>query len=523
MSTHPSFTWSETSGVGAIDSTGLYTAPYSTCSATIQAAVGGVSNTATITVTNAPPTIATHASGDTFPRHRPHHRSPPSSGSRMMAAENNLHPPPGPSPRSLRPPAIRSSTPNNGSNAGKNTTVTFDTAGSYTFLVTIDDGTNQVTDSVTVVVYQTLTTITVSPSSTTLNENQTQQFSAVAYDQFHNAMTAQPSFTWSKTSGIGAIDGTGLYTAPYGTGGAVIQAASGIINGSASITVNNAAPTIATHAAAAPSPVTGTTTALSVLGADDGGENNLTYTWIPPPPAPHSSNPQFSASNGNERVREEARPSPSTRPATTRSQVTMDDGAQPDPADSVTNVVVDQTLTTIDVSPATQTLNENQTQQFTATGKDQFGDLLSSQPTFTWSVTSGIGSVDGTGLYTAPYGIGIAQIQAASRRHQQHRHHHRRPTLAPHHRHAHASTPPLPPSSARPPSSPFSAPTMAAKTTSPTPGPSPPAPPPAIRSSVPAMARTPEKAQPSPSTRPAATPSRSPSTTAPIKSPTASP
>src|SRR5207249_7226272 len=39
-------------------------------------------------------------------------------------------------------------------------------------------------------------------------------------------------------------------------------------------------PTIATAAAASPNPVTtGTTTDLSVLGADDAGEANLTYTW----------------------------------------------------------------------------------------------------------------------------------------------------------------------------------------------------------------------------------------------------
>ena len=46
-----------------------------------------------------------------------------------------------------------------------------------------------------------------------------------------------------------------------------------------SVVVPNAAPTIATAAAASPNPVTGSTTALSVLGADDGGEANLTYTW----------------------------------------------------------------------------------------------------------------------------------------------------------------------------------------------------------------------------------------------------
>ena len=38
-------------------------------------------------------------------------------------------------------------------------------------------------------------------------------------------------------------------------------------------------PTLAKAASVAADPVEGATTALSVLGADDGGEPNLTYTW----------------------------------------------------------------------------------------------------------------------------------------------------------------------------------------------------------------------------------------------------
>jgi len=41
----------------------------------------------------------------------------------------------------------------------------------------------------------------------------------------------------------------------------------------------NQPPTIAKAAIAAANPVNGATTALSVVGADDGGEPNLTYTW----------------------------------------------------------------------------------------------------------------------------------------------------------------------------------------------------------------------------------------------------
>jgi hypothetical protein len=41
----------------------------------------------------------------------------------------------------------------------------------------------------------------------------------------------------------------------------------------------NKPPTIAEAASAAANPVSGARTDLSVLGADDGGETNLTYTW----------------------------------------------------------------------------------------------------------------------------------------------------------------------------------------------------------------------------------------------------
>src|SRR5205807_531193 len=61
--------------------------------------------------------------------------------------------------------------------------------------------------------------------------------------------------------------------------------------------VVNSPPTVATPASASPNPVTAKTTNLSVLGADDGGEANLTYTWATTgtPPAPVT----FSASGTN--------------------------------------------------------------------------------------------------------------------------------------------------------------------------------------------------------------------------------
>ncbi len=70
-------------------------------------------------------------------------------------------------------------------------------------------------------------------------------------------------------------------------------------------------------------------------------------------------------------------------------------------------------LTTISVSPASASVQTGGTKQFTATGKDQFGQPMSPQPTFTWSVT-GDGTIDSSGLVTAGATTGTFTVTAAS-------------------------------------------------------------------------------------------------------------
>jgi hypothetical protein len=57
-------------------------------------------------------------------------------------------------------------------------------------------------------------------------------------------------------------------------------------------------------------------------------------------------------------------------------------------------------LTTIQISPASATVAPLDTHLFTSLGLDQFGNPMSPQPTFTWTVSGG-GTIDGTGLFTA--------------------------------------------------------------------------------------------------------------------------
>jgi hypothetical protein len=102
-----------------------------------------------------------------------------------------------------------------------------------------------------------------------------------------------------------------------------------------------------------------------------------------------------------------------TKAGTYNFQVTIKDGGGLTTTSTV-SVTVNQTLTSIAVSPASATVNTNATQPFIATAKDQFGDALVIQPALTWSVASGGGSVNSSGLYAAPAAAGSATVRAAN-------------------------------------------------------------------------------------------------------------
>jgi hypothetical protein len=127
----------------------------------------------------------------------------------------------------------------NGTNAAKNTMVLFNRAGSYTFLVTVSDGSSTATSSLTLTVQQTMTSIQVSPGTQALNAYAVQQFSATAYDQFGQMLATQPAFTWTVDSGgDGTVAGGGAFTAGGTSGSATVRATSGSLSGAASVTVS---------------------------------------------------------------------------------------------------------------------------------------------------------------------------------------------------------------------------------------------------------------------------------------------
>jgi hypothetical protein len=173
------------------------------------------------------------------------------------------------------------------------------------------------------------------------------------------------------------------------------------------VPAGNQPPTVATPAAASAASVTGTTVNVSVLGADDGGEANLTYSWAV---ASGPAGVTFSANASNTAKNSTATFSQAGSYTFT---ATITDQGGLSVTSTTAAVTVEQTPTALGLTPATATVTAGATQQFTATVTDQFGKAINN-PALTWTL-SGIGRISMTGLYTAPAsGVGGATVTATS-------------------------------------------------------------------------------------------------------------
>jgi hypothetical protein len=164
-------------------------------------------------------------------------------------------------------------------------------------------------------------------------------------------------------------------------------------------------PTVATAASATPSIVTGTTTALSALGADDAGQGSLSYAWatIGTPPAPVV----FSA-NGTNAAQNTTATFTVAGVYNLAATITNVAGLT---ATSIVTVTVNQTLTSIAVQASP--LLADGTMTMSAIASDQFGNAMTTQPPFTWSVVGG-GAVTADGVFTPAYTTGSATVTATS-------------------------------------------------------------------------------------------------------------
>ena len=325
------------------------------------------------------------------------------------------------------PPGVEETDLQFSGSTSANADVTFSAPGTYWFTVTLTDGDDpslSTTSSIPITVDQIAQSITIDPTSVALDASGAQQFSATGLDQFGDELT-MPLFTWSISDdhdSDGIIDENGLYIAPNSTATDTVKVEigefgqAGYQSAECDITITNHTPTIEVGAMSEQIPA-GATAALYVLGADDAGEANLTYTWTILSKPVGVADPEFAIEdddNGTNAAKNAV--------ATFFSlgdyefMVTITDGGSLSTTDTVAISVV-QTLTTItvDTDPptvGTPTVDIGQTLQFAAEGLDQFGDPMATQPEFYWSTTAGY--IDYEGLYTPPQACMPSTVTASS-------------------------------------------------------------------------------------------------------------
>jgi hypothetical protein len=197
--------------------------------------------------------------------------------------------------------------------------------------------------------------------------------------------------------------------------------ANGIASPAVTLTVpqsaSNNAPVFATPASAALTSENGNVDALSVLGNDNSGGTDLTYTWSTVSAPTGSAFPSFSA-NGTNAAQNTIAVFHAFGTYEFEATVTNPDELWTN--SQVVTVTVNQATASIDISPSVASLTAGQQQPFAAVALDQFGAPLSTQPSsFTWSILYGGGTFKGAKIapsiiYKAP-AIGVrAAIQATA-------------------------------------------------------------------------------------------------------------
>jgi subtilase family serine protease len=167
-------------------------------------------------------------------------------------------------------------------------------------------------------------------------------------------------------------------------------------------------PWIVSPATANPTPVTGTTTNLSVRGGDNAGASTLSYTWSVLSQPGSAATPTFRVNGTNA-----AQDTTVTFYAagTYTFQATIIDASGQTASSDVT-VIVGQTQTSVLVTPTSTTVADGSVVHFAAMMLDQFGRAMGVQPAWNWTLI-GAGTLDSNGVYTAPpTGAGTISVQA---------------------------------------------------------------------------------------------------------------
>ncbi len=231
-----------------------------------------------------------------------------------------------------------------------------------------------------------IASVTLSPSTVTLNQGVTQLFTAVAKDSSGNPVTT--AFSWAvATAAAGSIDQSGNFTAGTvaGTYAGTIQATAGGVTGTSSVTVNPGAPASVTVVPASATLAPGGSTRFSAQVADANSNPipSASVTWAVLTAAAGTID------QGGNFVAGAA--------AGTFSGAVQATAGTVHGTASVT--ISASALSQLLIAPATATVRAGQSVAFTASGLDASGNSVSVTPT--WSVLQGGGSISSSGVFTA--------------------------------------------------------------------------------------------------------------------------
>ncbi|MGD0404555.1 MAG: Ig-like domain-containing protein [Candidatus Acidiferrales bacterium] len=244
----------------------------------------------------------------------------------------------------------------------------------------------------------TLVSIAVTPANPSIAKGTTQQFTATGTFSDNSTQNLTGSVTWSSQSGgIATISAGGLATG-VAAGTSVIQATSGGVSGSTTLTVTSATLVSIAVTPANPSIAKGTTKQFTATGTfSDNSTQNLTgsVTW-----SSQTTSIATITAGGL-----------ATGVGTGMSNIEATSGA----VNGTTELTVTAaTLVSIAVTPANPSIAKSATEQFTATGTFSDNSTQNLTGSVTWtSQTTSVATITAAGLATG-VAAGTSTIKAAS-------------------------------------------------------------------------------------------------------------
>lgn len=286
---------------------------------------------------------------------------------------------------------------------GSRATIIFNRVGTYNLAIQANGFTRRVQFRVNPV----LTSLAVSPSSISVQAGQTRQFTASRLDQFGMAMSTTTAVTWSAVRGT--ISTSGLFTAMQSPGVGSVTAAIGGIRSTVQVTVV-AAPAVTTSlqvrdtsgnvlGEVTPVPLSGRQLRVEMRIVNSASQvvSSSPLVTMTVNTAPTNGSATLAMSGGTATI-------DFTRAGT--YELTFASGG----ATRKLRVAATATLTSLQVTPSTASIQTGQTRQFTVAGIDQFGQTMSNTPSVTWSATGG--TISSSGLFTAGSTAGSASVRA---------------------------------------------------------------------------------------------------------------